>query len=456
MATLPIRNPKSQLQNSTRRHFLQAGAVGLGCATSGWFNALAAAGEKAPERKKSCILLWMNGGPSTIDLWDLKPGHENGGPFKAIKTNAPGLLFGEHLPGMADWGSRMAVLRGMSTKEGDHSRATYQMRTGNLPLGGIQYPGLGGLISKEIGDPKNALPNCVSIAPLRIFNVDSFGAGFLGPQYAPLVVADNVQQRAGQEVNVDDVLKVQNLTRPADVNKSHSDARLEMLKQMQEEYGSTRPSSIAASHQSAYDRATRLMQSDAGKVFDLSQEKPQERDRYGRNLFGQGCLLARRLVERGTRFIQIYSGGNHNDANWDAHGDLEKNHNYHAGNTDLPIAGLLKDLKRQGLLDSTIVVWGGEFGRQPTAEYANGSGRDHNSYAFTMWMAGGGIKGGTTVGKTDELGANPDGDKYHVKQLHATVLNQMGLDPNKLSYFYSGLDQKLVGVEGAQPIPGLV
>ena len=149
--------------------------------------------------------------------------------------------------------------------------------------------------------------------------------------------------------------------------------------------------------------------------------------------------------------------GAHNDDNWDAHGDLVKNHEYHAGNTDKPIAGLLKDLKQRGLLDETLVVWGGEFGRQPIAEYAEGTGRDHNSWGFTMWMAGGGIKGGMTVGGTDELGnkAVPEVGRYHVNRLHATILHQLGLEPNALSYFHAGLDQRLVGVEGAEPITEL-
>jgi len=194
------------------------------------------------------------------------------------------------------------------------------------------------------------------------------------------------------------------------------------------------------------------MQEHAPEAVDLSDETDDTRKLYGLDNtrtedFARKCILARRLVERGVRFIQIYSGGNHNDANWDAHGDLEKNHNYHAGNTDKPIAGLLKDLKRRDMLDETLVVWGGEFGRQPTAEYAKGTGRDHNSYGFTMWMAGGGIKGGTSVGTTDELGSRAVEKPFHVKHLHATVLHQMGFDPNKLSYFYGGLDQKLVGVE---------
>ena len=166
--------------------------------------------------------------------------------------------------------------------------------------------------------------------------------------------------------------------------------------------------------------------------------------------------MARRLVERGVRFIQIYSGGAHNDDNWDAHGDLVMNHNRHAKATDKPIAGLIEDLKRRGMFDDTLIVWGGEFGRQPTAEYASGTGRDHNAYGFTMWLAGGGIKGGVSYGQTDELGANAVEKRTHVKRIHATILNQLGLDPNRLSYFYGGLDQRLVGVEGAKPISDLI
>lgn len=172
--------------------------------------------------------------------------------------------------------------------------------------------------------------------------------------------------------------------------------------------------------------------------------------------FGKQCLLARRLVERGVRFIQIYSGGHHNDANWDAHTDMESNHNLHAEETDKPIAGLLQDLKQRGLLSKTLIVWGGEFGRQPTAEYAKGTGRDHNSYGFTTWLAGGGIRGGVSYGSTDELGAEAVENRLHVRHMHATILHQMGLDPNRLSYFFSGLDQKLVGVEHVNPIQAIL
>ncbi len=196
-------------------------------------------------------------------------------------------------------------------------------------------------------------------------------------------------------------------------------------------------------------------------MVDLSREPETVKHLYGLDdpktqEFGRRCLLARRLVERGVRFIQLYAGGAHNDDNWDAHGDLVKNHGFHAGRTDRPIAGLIKDLKQRGMLDETLIVWGGEFGRQPTAEYAKGTGRDHNAYGFTMWMAGGGVKGGVSVGTTDELGSAAVDDRLHVKHLHATVLTQLGFDPNKLTYFYNGLNQKLVGVEGADPIKQII
>ena len=228
----------------------------------------------------------------------------------------------------------------------------------------------------------------------------------------------------------------------------------------QEHLGLREDQSDLSSRISSYELAYR-MQMTAPEAINLDAEPEHVKKLYGigegrTDDYGRKCMLARRLVERGVRFIQIYSGGAHNDANWDAHGNLEANHNKHAGNTDKPIAGLISDLKQRGMLDDTLIVWGGEFGRQPTAEYAKGTGRDHNSFGFTMWMAGGGIKGGVAHGETDELGAAAVGETLHVRNMHATVLDRMGLDPNNLSYFYGGLDQKLVGVEGAKPIHGIM
>ncbi len=409
-----------------RRHFLRTGAVGLGVGVSGWFQQLALAAEATKAKpKKSCILLWMNGGPSTIDLWDLKPGHENGGPYKEIAA-APGLKIGEHLPLLAKHGDRLAVLRGMSTKEGDHGRATFLMRTGTLPLGGIQFPSLGGLLSKELGDPASELPNFVSIAPQRFFSNEAFGPGFLGPNYAPLVVADNYFQQAGQQAaNLDNLLKVQNLDRPADVSKDHADARLDLLRQMHEDFLASRPSTVSTGHQAAYDRATRLMQSDAGKVFDLSQEKDAVRDKYGRSLFGQGCLLARRLVEKGVPFVEVNLG------NWDTHGqnfDLVKGL---CGTLDGAWASLMSDLKDRGLLDSTLIVWMGEFGRTPKIN--QGRGRDHYPNAWSTVLAGGGIKGGQAVGKTSADGTTVEDRVTTTVDLLATACQALGVDWKKMN-----------------------
>jgi uncharacterized protein (DUF1501 family) len=202
----------------------------------------------------------------------------------------------------------------------------------------------------------------------------------------------------------------------------------------------------------SYELAYR-MQSTAPEAVDMSLESAETRELYGCDQeqtreFGNKCLLARRLVERGVRFVQIYSGGGHNDESWDAHGDLKKNHDFHAGRTDKPVAGLLKDLKRRGLLDETLVIWGGEFGRQPTAEYAEGTGRDHNSYGFTMWMAGGGIKGGMAYGATDEFGFKAVENPVQVRDLHATILHLLGLQHDKLTYYFQGLQQRLTQIDG--------
>jgi uncharacterized protein (DUF1501 family) len=232
---------------------------------------------------------------------------------------------------------------------------------------------------------------------------------------------------------------------------------LNSLRQYNEQHLAARSdNSSLAARIASYELAFR-MQAEAPEAVDISQETQATQQLYGLDnprseKFGRQCLLARRLVERGVRFIQIYSGGAHNDDNWDAHADMAANHTLHAGETDQPMAGLLKDLKARDLLDETLIVWGGEFGRQPTAEYEKGTGRDHNSYGFTIWMAGGGIKGGVSLGQTDELGSSAVEDKCHVKHMHATILQQLGLDSGKLSYFFGGLDNKLVGVEGAQPL----
>src|SRR5262245_1777343 len=251
----------------SRRDWFRVSA-GLGVAASGWFPAFAADAARNPQRKRACILLWMGGGPATIDLWDLKSGHVNGGPFRPIEA-APGLQIGEHLPRVARHGKHLAVVRSMSTKEGDHGRATYYLRTGNLPQGAIQYPTLGSLVSKELGDPAAELPNFVAISPFRAFNQGAFGPGFLGPNYAPLVVGEGNFREPGPDADAARSLRVQDLDRPANVGSAQAESRYGLLRGLEQSFLSERPTLVAESHATAYDRAIRLMESVGAKAFDL-------------------------------------------------------------------------------------------------------------------------------------------------------------------------------------------
>ena len=408
-----------------RRQLLRVGAVSTAVSMSGWMGRLAQAAEsKSLKPKRSCILLWMNGGPSTIDLWDLKPDHENGGPFRPVNTTAPGLTISEHLPRLAMHGDRLAILRGMSTKEGDHARGTYLMRTGQLPgAAGIQYPSIGALLSKELGDAKAELPNFISIAPQRFFSQEAFGPGFLGPIHAPLIVGENQNFNNPMGTGLDAILKVSDLERPKSIDESTAAIRLDMLREMQEEFASTRPGQMPRSHDAAYERAIRLMQSAGGKVFDLTEEKPATRDKYGRNLFGQGCLLARRLVERGVPFIEVTLG------NWDTHNQNFDQVKNLSTTLDNAWGSLMDDLKARGLLDTTTIVWMGEFGRTPKINPQKG--RDHFPNAWSTVIAGGGVKGGQGIGKTSKDGMTVEDRVTSTLDLLATVCSILGIDYEK-------------------------
>ncbi len=427
-----------------RRHLLRVGAVSTAVSMSGWMGELArATEEKKIKPKRSCILLWMNGGPSSIDLWDLKVGHENGGPYKEIEA-APDLKIGEHLPKLAKHGKNLAVLRGMSTKEGDHARGTYLMRTGQLPgFAGIQYPSIGSLISKELGDPKAELPNFISVAPQRFFSAEAFGPGFLGPVHAPLIVGDGQFNNNVPAANIDAILKVADLDRPKAIDEMTAAARLDMLREMQEDFATKRPGAIAKSHAAAYDRAIRLMQSEGGKVFDLTTETDATRDKYGRNLFGQGCLLARRLVEKSVPFVEVTLG------NWDTHGnnfDLVKNL---CGTLDAAWAALMDDLKDRGLLETTTIVWAGEFGRTPKIN--QGRGRDHYPNAWSTVIAGGGVKGGQAAGKTSKDGTTVEERVTPTVDFLATVCGALGIDFEKQNMSNVGRPIRIVE-KGAKPV----
>jgi hypothetical protein len=428
---------------------LGAGVVSY--SLSGWVESLAADIARSPQRKRACILLWMNGGPSQMDTFDLKPGHENGGPIKEIATSVPGIHISEHLPQLAKRMEHLALVRSMSTKEGDHGRATFLMRTGYLPVGSIQYPSIGSIISRELGDAESALPNCVAIAPYRFFNPAAYAPGFLGPQHSPLIVGDAganpAQPNQNGKDNYDQTLKVPDLVAPEDVTPEQSDARIEMLREMDQVFAANHPGVAPLSHQAAYDRAVRLVKSQAAKAFELSDEPAELRDKYGRNLFGQGCLLARRLVERGVPFVEVTLGSfAGNSLGWDTHSDNFKTVPKLCEVLDPAWSTLIDDLKQRGLLDSTLIVWMGEFGRSPKINKQKG--REHFPDAWSTALCGGGIKGGAVVGKTSEDGTKIEERPVTVPDFLATVCTALGIDPTKQNESNLGRPIRIVELSG--------
>jgi len=472
----------------TRREFLwQAGAGFTGVALAGmlgddgflakqtvaadgvseFVNPLAPKNPHFTPKAKSVIFLYMYGGPSHIDTFDYKPamkgmdnktvevktfgrgGHRNKGRIVEPRWNfrqygESGQWVSDLFPHLAGCVDDIAFIKSMTADSPIHGSAMLQMNTGRILSGS---PCLGSWVNYGLGTVNQDLPGFVVMLDPRggpISGAKNWSSGYMPASYQATIMRSTGAP-------------ILDLVPPPGMTSAMQRRMLDTLREYNSEHEATRvDNSNLAARIASYELAFR-MQSAAPEATDISQETEATQKLYGLDeprtaVFGRQCLLARRLVERGVRFIQLYSGGNHVDSTWDAHDDLVANHNLHAGETDKPIAGLLKDLKQRGLLDETLIVWGGEFGRQPTAEYSKGTGRDHNSYGFTMWMAGGGIKGGMSVGKTDELGSAAVEDRFHVKHLHATILHQLGIDPNRLSYFYGGLDQKLVGVEGAEPI----
>lgn len=429
---------------------------------------------KAPHfapKAKSVIFLFMYGGPSHIDTFDYKPnmygmdgktvsvktfgrgGRKNGGrivepKWKFKQYGECGKWISDLFPHLGTCVDDIAFLNSMTADSPIHGSAMLMMNSGKVLSGS---PALGSWANYGLGSVNQNLPGFVVMLDNKggpISGAKNWSSGYMPASYQGVVMRSTGAP-------------ILDLEPPAGISRKAQRRLLDrLLEKNRVHQRSRQDNSNLAARIASYELAYK-MQQHAPEAVDLSQETASTAQLYGLDNprtedFGRKCILARRLVERGVRFVQLYSGGAHNDDNWDAHGDLKKNHDYHAGRTDQPIAGLIKDLKQRNLLDSTLIVWGGEFGRQPTAEYAKGTGRDHNSFGFTMWMAGGGIQGGISVGRTDELGAAAVEKPFHVKHLHATVLQQLGLDPNRLSYFYGGLDQKLVGVEHVDPIAEVI
>ncbi|RLS55810.1 MAG: DUF1501 domain-containing protein [Planctomycetota bacterium] len=426
----------------TRRDWLRMaslGAASIGVSSlsmSRWLPTLAAETAAAPARKKSCILLWMPGGPSQIDTFDPKPGHKNGGEFKPIDSSVPGIQISEHLPQLARQMEHLAIIRSMQTKEGDHGRATYHLRTGYLPQGPVRYPTLGSLVSHELGSETNELPNFVSIMPNRLLSPGAYGAGFLGPRYAPLIVGAEPPRRArpmngqsAEDMPYGPPLEVRNIRPTTEISLPQSESRLDLLASMEKEFQAQRPGLSADSHQSAYHQAVRMMRSEAVGAFNLDEEPAELRAAYGKNRFGQACLLARRLVERGVPFIEVAlsdaMGGM--GIGWDTHAQNFEGVKALSGVLDPAWGTLMHDLQERGLLDSTLVVWMGEFGR--TAAINEQGGRDHYPTAWTTVLGGGGIRGGQVYGRTDDGGEKVVDKPVAVPDLLATIVSALGINP---------------------------
>jgi len=420
------------LNGLNRRLFLGASAAAAwGMTGSPWLAALAAERPQMPAQVKRIILLWLHGGPATIDLWDLKPGNANGGPFREIKTQTPGTRISEHLPGLAKWTNNMAIVRSMTSREGDHDRAVHFTRTGYKPQAGVDFPDLGALVARErsaaqanIGLQNTALknaaqksaarllPDFVSIAPpLR----PAFaGNGFLPPAFAPM--------RIGEQAQAIQELAVQELKAPKQLQPS-SAVRSRLLQQFNNSFVGRHDHRAMQNYRSAAERAAGVMNPQAAAVFDLTAEQMRVREQYGMNVFGQGCLLARRLAEKGVPFVEVTLDG------WDTHNDNFTRVASLSGQLDRAFSALLSDLASRDMLSSTLVICQGEFGRTPKIN--GNAGRDHWPKAWSVALAGGGVGRGQVIGQTTADGTDIKSDPYSVPDLIATVCTAAGIDPRK-------------------------
>ncbi len=437
-----------------RRDWLQTVGLGLmGASGCGWLPRLAHAAAQSSQRRRQCIVLWMPGGPSQMDTFDLKPGHANGGPFKETETSAPGMRFSEHLPKLAKQAHHLALLRGISTKEGDHGRGTYVMHTGRPPQGPIRYPSVGAMLGKELGDISQGIPSYVSVSPFRAFNPEAFGPGFLGPRFSPLTVGAVDQPQAGGATDGNGFarLQVDDLSPPTEVSPDRFQTRVELWRSMQSKFLSKRGASGAVAQDTIYRNALQLMGHDVVKAFDLTQEPADLREAYGKGRFGQGCLLARRLIESGVPFIEVaLAGTGENGIGWDTHANNFTAVEQLSKELDAGWSQLLQDLSQRGLLESTTIVWMGEFGRTPKI---NGStGRDHFPVAWSCVLAGGGVKGGTVHGKTSADGMEVIEGKMDVGDVLATTCAALGIAPDKENVSTEGRPIKLAEGKVAQEV----
>ncbi|MEX0792871.1 MAG: DUF1501 domain-containing protein [Pirellulaceae bacterium] len=402
----------------TRRHFMShlAGATAMVGPSLMMGNAIRANAEELKKQGKSCILMWMGGGPSTIDMWDLKPGAATGGEFRPIST-AGDLQICEHLPKTAKVMNHLSVIRSMSTREADHGRGRYYMHTGYVPNPQMEHPGLGSVIAHETYGQRSEL----DIPPVVSVGSGSVGPGFLGMAWAPFTVNSNGDVRNLRMNGMDDTTLQK---------------RLQMLSLVEEGFVKQNRGPAAMDHAKILQKTVNLMTSDQMKAFRVREESPQMTELYGDNNFGKGCLLARRLVEAGVPFIEVDYGG------WDNHQNIFTTlRDQKLPVVDQAMSGLVIDLEQRGLLKDTTIVWMGEFGRTPRIN--GNTGRDHWARSWSVVVGGGGIKGGLAVGQTNSEGTGVDSEPYSSEDLMATICRAMGVSLETTFQSKSGRPMKI-------------
>ncbi len=397
-----------------RRRFLKqlAGATtGAGVLSLSWRDLVMAQADRLRGRGKAMILLWMDGGPSQFETFNPKIGSKNQGPAKAISTKIPGVQVGEHWPKTAAVLNKIALIRSMKSSERDHMRAIRLVRTGYPTNPAFQYPTWGSVLTHELVSSQSDLPPFVRIGKPRIATRD-VNAGILGAKYESFKLATPGKMPPNLIPTVsNDVLA----------------RRLKLAGQFDQQFAASGGQGAAKEKEDIYDRTARFVTSPRRKVFDLSSEPEKLRDSYGRSPFGQGCLLARRLVEQGVTFVEVFSSGTLNDQGWDTHKNGFAENPVLARETDAGYATLLTDLSDRGLLDDTLVVWMGEFGRTP--KFKKKGGRDHYSEGWLAALSGAGVKPGQVIGATDKDGVKVIDRPVGVQDLFVSFCHAVGMDP---------------------------
>jgi len=383
-----------------RRSWLQTSTTAV-ASVAAWKSPIIANANTMRTNAKACILLWMGGGPSQFETFSPKPDHANGGETTVTSTAVPGIQISSQLPATAAAMKELCLIRSVHGPEGSHPRASYVSHTGYLPTASVKHPTIGAHVTQHIGDQQSELPSFVHIGRSR----GVFTAGLLGVEYDPFILNSADQMPANTEL----------LT-----SKNRYVRRLGLLENLEDDGSKEGSRQFIKANRNLYEKASRLVLSPQMNTFDITQERNDVRSSYGVGNFASGCLMARRLVEAGVTFIEVAS------SNWDTHFDNASRTNTLCQEIDKPYAQLLADLKQRGLLDTTLVIWMGEFGRTPRIN--SRAGRDHYPRAFNVALAGAGVRGGQVIGATDPSGNNITDQPVSVNDLLTTIYDALGID----------------------------